>query len=214
MKHEKTILPYKYPTTSIPHRYYDNYEHVTWNVTTTCNKVQIQSDIFETESCCDFVTIDLTRYSGSAQVNQIVGSNFTVQFTSDSGYTGTGFLLKWACLEETDLYGHIIWKRYWRIIVGLMVIVVMFFCCILKYCLQGVETPRNSRINLLPHQRSVLTTTPMSATIPTAVSTSTSVVDSTFDSPPSYDLPPSYDSPPSYAEIMSHKHLKYPAPNL
>ena len=55
--------------------------------------------MFKTEEDWDFVTIGDTEYSGTAQIDRIVSTNFTVKFHSDFFGTDKGFMLDWHCVQ-------------------------------------------------------------------------------------------------------------------
>ena len=77
---------------------YLNNENRQWDVNADCDEVRIISTQFETEECCDHVTIAISQYSGeSIVVNHTVGSSFSVKFTSDGSVTHNGFVLEWSC---------------------------------------------------------------------------------------------------------------------
>ena len=81
----------------IRHENYDNYETLTWPINSDCEKVRIKSVKFNTEKCCDKVTIGDKKYSGNSIINYIGSSNFTIYFKSDGGITDTGFVINWNC---------------------------------------------------------------------------------------------------------------------
>ena len=57
---------------------YDNNEDKIWPVFSNCKSVHIKSAMFKTEEGWDFVTIGDIEYSGTAQIDRIVSTNFTV----------------------------------------------------------------------------------------------------------------------------------------
>ena len=83
----------------ILHERYDNSENLSWRITTSCDTVRIFSTKFHTEYGQDILTIDGIEYHGTAAVNQIVPTNFTVNFTSSTYTAYPGFHLNWGCVE-------------------------------------------------------------------------------------------------------------------
>ena len=70
--------------------------------------------MFKTENFWDKVIIDGVHYSGDKNVNQIVSTNFTVEFLSDGSITDEGFILNWSCTqwgEWTQLEGGICYQQ-------------------------------------------------------------------------------------------------------
>lgn len=78
---------------------YENNEDKIWPVFSNCDSVQIKSAMFKTEEDGNFVTIGDIEYSGTAQIDRIVSTNFTVKFHSDSMGTSIGFMLHWHCVQ-------------------------------------------------------------------------------------------------------------------
>eukprot|EP00615_Pteridomonas_danica_P010789 CAMPEP_0114347272 /NCGR_PEP_ID=MMETSP0101-20121206/13770_1 /TAXON_ID=38822 ORGANISM="Pteridomonas danica, Strain PT" /NCGR_SAMPLE_ID=MMETSP0101 /ASSEMBLY_ACC=CAM_ASM_000211 /LENGTH=354 /DNA_ID=CAMNT_0001484487 /DNA_START=76 /DNA_END=1140 /DNA_ORIENTATION=- len=63
----------------------------------------VTADAFATESCCDFLTIDGTSYSGtSGPSSRQVQDGDTITFTSDSFVTNSGFSVCFAEGDATD----------------------------------------------------------------------------------------------------------------
>ena len=72
----------------------------------------MRSTKFETEVEWDYVTIEEIKYSGTIEIDTILPTNFTVEFHSDSGMTGEGFMLDWNCTqwgewERSDTCGYV-----------------------------------------------------------------------------------------------------------
>ena len=68
---------------------YGNYEYCTFRAEVS---MTVTTTVFGTESCCDFITIGGTRYSGSTgPMNVQVAAGSTVTWNSDGSVTGTGF---------------------------------------------------------------------------------------------------------------------------
>ena len=88
---------------SIIHFNYHNNEKVSWEICSSCEKVEISTVLFDTERCCDYLRIEGQKYSGRASINQIVPKNFTVKFESDYSVTGRGFYLQWNCIEQSKI---------------------------------------------------------------------------------------------------------------
>ena len=83
----------------IRHVDYETDQSIEWPVSSTCQSVHIVSTLFKTEERYDIVTIDGIQYSGRVTVNQVVPTNFTVNFVSDRSITDDGFILSWRCTE-------------------------------------------------------------------------------------------------------------------
>ena len=82
---------------------YENDHDQVWVVHSECESVHITSTQFATEGCCDHLTIDDELYSGTGEISQIVGSSFTVSFSSDYSVTNTGFTLLWSCYDDVSI---------------------------------------------------------------------------------------------------------------
>ena len=78
---------------------YGNGEDLFWPINSNCETVHILSTFFKTESYWDKVIIDRIEHSGDKNVNQIVSTNFTVEFLSDGSITDEGFILNWNCTQ-------------------------------------------------------------------------------------------------------------------
>ena len=78
------------------HEYENNHDQE-WTVESECDRVRIVSTHFDTEGGFDHVTIGDQEYSGSVEIDQVVGPSFTVAFASDGSVTKTGFELTWSC---------------------------------------------------------------------------------------------------------------------
>ena len=87
----------------IDHQSYDNNEALEWRVNSNCSQIRVTSTLFDTEACCDFLSIEGVSYSGSDVVDQIVGNIFLVEFKSDGSQTATGFSLEWACTDPSGI---------------------------------------------------------------------------------------------------------------
>ena len=79
-------------------RHYRNNYNQELNITSDCLAVQVISNQFSTESCCDYVFINRVGYSGSAVIDQhIPSANFTVSFSTNGNGTFSGFIIYWFC---------------------------------------------------------------------------------------------------------------------
>ena len=77
---------------------YENDHNQEWRVESECDQVHIVSNLFHTEGVFDHVTIEGVEYSGEfVEIDQIVGTAFSVVFSSDGSITHTGFSLAWSC---------------------------------------------------------------------------------------------------------------------
>jgi len=83
----------------INHKKYANDEVKFWKVESNCESVHIFSKIFKTEREFDQVGINGKPYSGKIAINEVIPSNFTVSFKSDSSSTKFGFKLEWRCSQ-------------------------------------------------------------------------------------------------------------------
>ena len=95
---------------------YSNDYHQIWEVRSSCSSVQLLSTTFSTEANFDWLRVDdigepggsavstsFACYSGYAvEVNQHVGSTFTVTFTSDATENAAGFRFEWSCYSDSS----------------------------------------------------------------------------------------------------------------
>lgn len=77
---------------------YENHHYQTWIVQADCDQVHVESVYFDTEQCCDHLTIENETYSGSISISQMVPGSFALSFSSDNFQTHSGFALQWMCL--------------------------------------------------------------------------------------------------------------------
>ena len=80
-------------------RNYGNNENKIWPVYSDCEFVRIRSTMVATQKDSDIIMIEDDPYSGTAQIDAILSSNFTVAFKSDKKHSDKGFDLNWSCLK-------------------------------------------------------------------------------------------------------------------
>ena len=81
---------------------YDNDYNHEWHIFSECDQIHVVSESFETEGCCDHLTIAGVEYNGNDVINTVIDSDrFVAVFTSDGSITSTGFVIHWSCHFST-----------------------------------------------------------------------------------------------------------------
>ena len=72
-----------------------------WTIDSSCSRVRLRSEQFDTEANVDIVTIDGIQYSGTEEIHMITtGSWFRVSFISDAhDASNMGFVIQWSCTD-------------------------------------------------------------------------------------------------------------------
>jgi len=89
-------------------KYENNHERI-WTVESDCDQVRIISTYFSIND--DYLTIGDQRYSGSVKIDQVVGQEVTVSFSS-GGSIDSRFSLTWSCNIQRGTDGIIELKDY------------------------------------------------------------------------------------------------------
>lgn len=77
---------------------YDNMQSLNWKIDSNCSVVQLESLYFKTQKGYDFLQIGDKEYSGSLEIDQMIGdSSFEATFRADGYATATGFSVLWSC---------------------------------------------------------------------------------------------------------------------
>ena len=78
-------------------RYRANYVHV-WDINSDCDQIEILSELFQTEACCDVLNIAETNYSGRSVIDTLVdGPKFQAIFSSNEDISSSRFIINWSC---------------------------------------------------------------------------------------------------------------------